>query len=312
MSRPLLLIVDGESSRTPGLVSAMEGDGWAVRWIRSEEAQSFHASTPLPDLVLLDPSVPGSAGYALARRLREQRPHLPVLALAEGSSPGAGPQGQPMEIQAFLDPAQPNEVIAASLRRFRPAEAKLTVDEIFGDLLVELEQPPVPPPADPFAMFAQPAAPAVPPPPGPLLSTTDIFGSVLAEVEAPPQVPDPGKVPPPTAPASSDQGTHSLPQAAPGEADGQHPSHFTLSGIAGVDDPFAWTATSVLPTPKSAPPPPPRADVTGAPEPLEEYGNYYLLEKIAVGGMAELFKAQQRGVQGFQKIVAIKRILPNY
>ncbi|MDR3683964.1 MAG: serine/threonine-protein kinase, partial [Geothrix sp.] len=47
-------------------------------------------------------------------------------------------------------------------------------------------------------------------------------------------------------------------------------------------------------------------------EPLEEYGNYYLLEKIAVGGMAELFKAQQRGVQGFQKIVAIKRILPNY
>jgi serine/threonine protein kinase len=44
---------------------------------------------------------------------------------------------------------------------------------------------------------------------------------------------------------------------------------------------------------------------------LEEYGNYYLLEKIAVGGMAELFKARQRGVQGFQKIVAIKRILPH-
>jgi serine/threonine protein kinase len=36
------------------------------------------------------------------------------------------------------------------------------------------------------------------------------------------------------------------------------------------------------------------------------------LEKIAVGGMAELFKAQQRGVQGFQKIVAIKRILPHF
>ena len=47
------------------------------------------------------------------------------------------------------------------------------------------------------------------------------------------------------------------------------------------------------------------------PNVLEEYGNYYLLEKIAVGGMAELFKARQRGVQGFQKIVAIKRILPH-
>ena len=48
------------------------------------------------------------------------------------------------------------------------------------------------------------------------------------------------------------------------------------------------------------------------PEAIEEYGNYFLLEKIAVGGMAELFKAQQRGVQGFQKIVAIKRILPHF
>jgi hemerythrin-like domain-containing protein len=36
MPRPLLLIVDGESLRTPGLVSAMEGDGWEVRWIRHD------------------------------------------------------------------------------------------------------------------------------------------------------------------------------------------------------------------------------------------------------------------------------------
>ncbi|NOY23012.1 MAG: TonB family protein [Acidobacteria bacterium] len=40
-----------------------------------------------------------------------------------------------------------------------------------------------------------------------------------------------------------------------------------------------------------------------------EYGSYVLLEKVATGGMAELFKAKRRGVQGFQKIVAIKRIL---
>jgi serine/threonine protein kinase len=44
---------------------------------------------------------------------------------------------------------------------------------------------------------------------------------------------------------------------------------------------------------------------------LEEFGNYYLLEKVAVGGMAELFKARQRGVHNFEKIVAIKRILPH-
>jgi len=50
------------------------------------------------------------------------------------------------------------------------------------------------------------------------------------------------------------------------------------------------------------------------PEPEEEgtkFGNYLLLEKIGTGGMAELFKAKKRGEEGFQKIVAIKRILPH-
>ena len=40
------------------------------------------------------------------------------------------------------------------------------------------------------------------------------------------------------------------------------------------------------------------------------FGKYYLLELINVGGMAEVFKAKMFGVEGFEKIVAIKRILP--
>ena len=41
------------------------------------------------------------------------------------------------------------------------------------------------------------------------------------------------------------------------------------------------------------------------------FGQYVLLEKIATGGMAEVWKARMRGVEGFQKIVAIKKILPH-
>jgi TonB family protein len=41
------------------------------------------------------------------------------------------------------------------------------------------------------------------------------------------------------------------------------------------------------------------------------FGQYVLTEKIAVGGMAEVWKARMRGVEGFQKIVAIKKILPH-
>ncbi len=45
---------------------------------------------------------------------------------------------------------------------------------------------------------------------------------------------------------------------------------------------------------------------------VQEYGEYYLTKKIACGGMAELFRARRRvGVEGFEKILAIKRILPH-
>jgi TonB family protein len=46
-------------------------------------------------------------------------------------------------------------------------------------------------------------------------------------------------------------------------------------------------------------------------QPGARFGQYTLLERIAVGGMAEVWKARMRGVEGFQKTVAIKRILPH-
>jgi len=44
---------------------------------------------------------------------------------------------------------------------------------------------------------------------------------------------------------------------------------------------------------------------------LIRFGKYLVLDKIAVGGMAELFRAKITGAQGFEKLTAIKRILPH-
>lgn len=41
------------------------------------------------------------------------------------------------------------------------------------------------------------------------------------------------------------------------------------------------------------------------------FGRYHLLEKISAGGMAEVFKAKSYGVAGFEKLLVIKKILPN-
>jgi serine/threonine protein kinase len=40
------------------------------------------------------------------------------------------------------------------------------------------------------------------------------------------------------------------------------------------------------------------------------FGKYLLLERLAQGGMAEVFRAVYRGTAGFEKTVALKRILP--
>ena len=41
------------------------------------------------------------------------------------------------------------------------------------------------------------------------------------------------------------------------------------------------------------------------------FGKYLLLEKLATGGMAQLYRAKIVGVQGFEKFVALKQILPH-
>ncbi len=41
------------------------------------------------------------------------------------------------------------------------------------------------------------------------------------------------------------------------------------------------------------------------------FGKYFLVEKLAVGGMAEIYKAKTFGVDGFEKLLAIKKILPH-
>jgi serine/threonine-protein kinase len=53
------------------------------------------------------------------------------------------------------------------------------------------------------------------------------------------------------------------------------------------------------------------SDTTPAPFVPSTFGRYQLLERIAIGGMAEIFRARQSGAMGFEKILVVKRILPH-
>jgi TonB family protein len=61
-----------------------------------------------------------------------------------------------------------------------------------------------------------------------------------------------------------------------------------------------------VPAKSAAPAAPGRAALIGS-----RFGQYVIEEHIATGGMAEVFKARMVGMEGFQKTVAIKRILSN-
>ncbi|MSP23948.1 MAG: PEGA domain-containing protein [Myxococcales bacterium] len=54
----------------------------------------------------------------------------------------------------------------------------------------------------------------------------------------------------------------------------------------------------------------PGATPSAAEQMPRQFGKYTLLRKLASGGMAEVFLAIQRAVAGFEKLVVVKRILP--
>jgi eukaryotic-like serine/threonine-protein kinase len=43
---------------------------------------------------------------------------------------------------------------------------------------------------------------------------------------------------------------------------------------------------------------------------FQQFGDYHLLERIATGGMAEVYRARAFGLAGFEKILVIKKVLP--
>ncbi len=84
----------------------------------------------------------------------------------------------------------------------------------------------------------------------------------------------------------------------------------TLSGL-GLESKAKKT------TPKTPAQPVKSQPVAEKPEPAEEdpgeeIEGYEILEMIARGGMAEIYKAKKKGVKGFEKIIVIKKILSGY
>lgn len=102
-------------------------------------------------------------------------------------------------------------------------------------------------------------------------------------------------------------------QAASPKGPAAETSGFDLAAVAEDALGLARTHPDVKltePDEPAAVTPEPAGTTAGGRSPTQ-YGPYGLLERVAVGGMAEVFKAKRSGVEGFEKVVAVKRILPH-
>ena len=239
--------------------------------------------------------------------------------------------GEPPKKAAPPPPAPPKPVAPPPRR-----EASGDVDALLSRTLSTLELG-RPKPAAPAP------SPAAPPPANKPRNTGAIDISALEELarprrpEAPKPVPVPAAPPPPPPPPIVEEAVPEPELIAEPLAEPELPLPPPLpeavqeleSVIEAIPEPPEVPDWPPIPEPIPAPMPAPAgrsvmdaaatqriqlpslSDISDAMEGGERFGQYTLLEKIAAGGMAEVWKARMRGVEGFQKTVAIKKILPH-
>ena len=313
-----VLLIEYEPRYVERIRTLLNALGHAVTEVHDGEAGLTAFAGSRFDLVLLSGMLPRLPSAEVIRDIRKKGgATAPPIILMMSGYRGSNRKADAQKVGAFDILVRPfaDEDLLASVRdaldsvdvgsktmRIDTSQlaevTPLTSSDIFADVLDDLAEPQAP---------APPAAASRPAPPPPAedamerrlrdtLSGLNLKGSVPAARPGPAD-----RTPLPSAPAASS-------------------GRLKLSSDTDVDKILSDTLSGItLPRPKA----PPVSGATPAPRRREEpaaavastgpdrFGQYEILERIAAGGMAEVYKAKRTGVEGFQKIVAIKKILPH-
>ncbi|MEA2414284.1 MAG: eukaryotic-like serine/threonine-protein kinase [Thermoanaerobaculia bacterium] len=194
----------------------------------------------------------------------------------------------------------------------KPMSQKDDVDKMLADTLAgmmpkrrDTKETPAPAPA-PSPAAAAPAPPTAPPKPRPSSPALDKrFQDTLSGLEKNARrVTSPGNVPTPTVVTPIPTPPPAAPRPTPPPPVAHDANETVRMAIPKLER--MPISQPVFPAAVPASHPEDEEPTDGT-----KFGQYVLLEKIATGGMAEVWKARMRGVEGFQKIVAIKKILPH-
>lgn len=335
----LILVVDTEARAIERIRDALSSQpGFRVSPTEdSARALQLAATTP-PDLALVNIEIDGAE--VLLSTFARKNGGSGVVALL--------PERRGHEAQSFarrcegvlVKPFSEQELRLAVNRGLghrdtpeRPSDSsnrKLTSADIFGDLLAEFQ-----------SEAAAPTRPNAERAENEQLrrKLEQTVSGVLGRERkppapaAPPTTPSPAPLPPPKRSRTEDEDLDALlssklnidrPRPRPTQVATPRPTASPPAASAEPPPPLAApTVSSQIVAPAPAAPPSSVAsagmatqrismsELSGSDPKGPAFGQYILLDKIAVGGMAEVWKARMRGVEGFQKTVAIKKILPH-
>ncbi|MEA2462955.1 MAG: eukaryotic-like serine/threonine-protein kinase [Acidobacteriota bacterium] len=316
-----ILVVEYEPRYTDRVRQALAGQPFTMTFARDGEEAMKALDGDQPRLIVLSSVVPKVSTTELIRAIRGRKPlqETPILLTVSGYN-GKSPKADAQRVGAsdiLPKPYSETEFLGKVQQmlgiRVEAASSQFTSNEIFGDLV---DDKPV------------------------KKTTASRSGDVdkmLADTLAGMNVPRKKEAPPAPAPVKARTNTGELDKRFQDTLSGLEKNARKTTSGGNVPVPPAPVATPV-PAPAATPAPPrfntekmsayvpDRVPVaqpvfTPAPEPAKveeeeptdgtKFGQYVLVEKIATGGMAEVWKARMRGVEGFQKIVAIKKILPH-
>jgi TonB family protein len=345
-----ILVVEYEPRYTDRVKQALAGQPFTTTFARDGE-EAMRALDAEPRLIVLSSVVPKISTTELIRAIRGRKPlqETPILLTVSGYN-GKSPKQDAQRVGAsdilpkpyseieFLGKVQQMLGIRGDLPvlddfTVRPSASNpgLTSTEIFGDILDDDNKP-----VAKKTVSTRTATGDV----DKMLADT-LSGLMPSRRKEPVSQPVTPPAPAPPRPAPQTGPQQARPRTGESSAELDKRLHDTLSGLEKSARKNTGGGTAPRPAaPAPEPPPtvPPRFNtekmkayvpdrvpvsqpVFTAPEPpkVEEeevvdgvkFGQYVLIEKIATGGMAEVWKARMRGVEGFQKIVAIKKILPH-
>lgn len=327
----LVLAVTPDAAVAQHVRSVLSAQGWWVSVVGDREAALRVAADHEPALVLVDSTIEGAIELVGIFGSKNGGPGALVMASPDREDDTfavyeAGADqilGRPPRADSLLEAA--NQIMSTPHQSVGGAAPgmgkKMSAGEIFGDVLSEIESgsasggelESVEQPLEEEPVVAQLSEPAAE------LEETEVEASgeaasqmlSLEEIDAPVDFEELA----PEAVVSSiatREETSEVSAVESGSAAADLSSSGTEVPLAQSAETGGRTGPAASPRPVAQERRAVEAD-SAAPiaEEGERFGQYILHERIAVGGMAEVWRASMLGLEGFRKTVAIKKILPH-